>query len=54
MFELHHPRKAFAIFCQSSEEKQTWVSAIREAVTTETDRAMKLEAARLAVHTKAK
>jgi hypothetical protein len=42
------------VFCSSIEEKKSWVSDIRAAILNEVDRTMKMEAARLAVHTKAK
>ncbi|KAL7563343.1 hypothetical protein ACA910_014187 [Epithemia clementina (nom. ined.)] len=54
MFEIHHPRKRFAVLCNSTEEKKSWVADIRKAILNEVERKMKMEAARLAVHSKAR
>eukprot|EP00977_Amphora_coffeiformis_P013095 scaffold3361_cov166-Amphora_coffeaeformis.AAC.6 len=52
-FDIHHPRKKFQVICADANERQSWVSDIRSAITFEVERKMKLEAARLAVITKA-
>jgi len=54
MFELHHPRKRFVVVCSSVEEKKSWVDDIKKSILDEVDRKVKMEAARLSVHMKAK
>ena len=52
-FDIHHPRKKFQVLCSDGIERKSWVDDIRTAITDEVERKMKLEAARLAVITKA-
>ena len=52
-FDIHHPRKKFQVLCCDCLERKSWVDDIRTAITYEVERKMKLEAARLAVITKA-
>jgi hypothetical protein len=50
MFEVHHPRKSFQVFCHSHEERKSWVGGIRAAIIMEMERKMKIEAARIAAY----
>ena len=52
-FDIHHPRKKFQVLCSDADERKSWVDDIRMAIAFEVERKMKLEAARLAVITKA-
>ena len=48
-FQVYHPRKSFHVICESREEKQTWIHAIRGAIQAEFERKASVEACRAAV-----
>jgi Sec7 domain len=50
VFEVHHPRKTFQAVCKSIDDRKSWVSDVRAAISEEIDRKMKVEAARMAFY----
>jgi hypothetical protein len=51
VFQVHHPRKTFMVFCNSPEERVAWVRDIRMAIDREIQRKVEMEAARMAAAT---
>jgi Sec7 domain len=49
-FEIHHPRKRLQVLCSSLQERKTWVEDIRRAISSEIDRKVKVEQARLSIY----
>ena len=50
-FDIHHPRKKFTVLCCNPDERKGWVEDIRKAISSEVERKMNIEAARLAIIT---
>lgn len=53
VFEVHHPRKTFQVFCLSHDARMSWVENIRASILVEMERKISIEAARLSVSTAA-
>ena len=49
VFQVHHPRKSFAVLCASVEEREGWVTALRGSIDAAARRLAHLEGARMAV-----
>ncbi|KAL3922808.1 MAG: hypothetical protein SGILL_002004 [Bacillariaceae sp.] len=46
--QIYHPRKKFLVLCSSTEERKSWVSAIRASIDKELERKVAIEGARKA------